>query len=93
MDLQALERRFIETNHRSLEIDQPFSLAQIDPAALLQLRETGTCDFEIKEPYFDLAYPGHYRRRIQGVRADDPVHHGPVHERQRDAGPPRQQGA
>jgi hypothetical protein len=58
LELQELEKMFIETNYRQHEVDQPFSLAQIDPAALLRLRETGACEFSIPELYFDLAYPG-----------------------------------
>jgi hypothetical protein len=77
IDLQNLERRFIETNYRSLEIDQSFSLNQIDPYALMQLRETGECGFEIQEFFFALFYPGHYRRRIKAVRLTIPCVAGP----------------
>jgi hypothetical protein len=76
-DLMALERRFLETNYRGLEIDQPFSLTQIDPAALVQLRQTGECTFEVPEVMFDLFYPGHYRRRIRAVRLTIPTITGP----------------
>ena len=41
LELQNLDKRFVETNYRQHEVDQPFSLAQIDPAALVTLRETG----------------------------------------------------
>lgn len=77
IDLQNLERRFLETNYRTHEVDQAFSMAQIDPAALTTLRETGTCEFSIPEFYFDLYYPGHYRRRIRGVRLTIPCITGP----------------
>jgi hypothetical protein len=76
-DLQALERRFFETNYRTLEIDQPFALSQIDPGALLALRETGRCTFTIPEVFFDLFYPGHYKRRIKTVRLTIPNITGP----------------
>src|SRR2546430_1947847 len=72
-----MERLFIETNYRTLEIDQSFSLTQINPAALLQLRETGTCDFDIPEVFFDLFYPGQYRRKIKSVRLTIPCITGP----------------
>lgn len=72
-----LERRFVETNFRTLEIDQSFSLMQIDPAALLRLRETGECQFTIAEFYCDLFYPGHYRRKIKSVRVTIPCITGP----------------
>ncbi len=77
IELQSLERRFVESHHRRHEIDQTFSLQQIAPAALAQLRETGTCDVEIPEFYFDLYYPGHLRRRIKGVRVTMPCITGP----------------
>jgi len=77
LDLQAMERRFIETNYRELEIDQAFSLTQIDPAALLKLKQTGECDFAIPEVFFDLFYPGHYRRRIKSARLTIPCVTGP----------------
>ncbi|MFT3921018.1 MAG: neuraminidase-like domain-containing protein [Myxococcales bacterium] len=76
-DLHTLERRFIETNYRTLEIDQRFSLSQIDPVALTQLRETGRCAFTLNELWFDLLYPGHYKRRIKAVRLTVPCVAGP----------------
>jgi hypothetical protein len=75
--LETMERRFIETNYRQPEIDQSFSLTQIDPAALVRLRETGECSFEIPEVFFDLFYPGHYRRRLRSVRLTMPCVTGP----------------
>ncbi len=77
LDLQSMERKFLETNYRSLEIDQSFSLSQIDPAALVALRETGGCEFEIDEIFFDLFYPGQYKRRIKSVRLTIPCVTGP----------------
>lgn len=77
VDLQTLERRYIETNHRTLELDQAFALSQIDAAALVNLRETGECRFTINEVFFDLFYPGHYKRRIKAVRLTIPCVTGP----------------
>jgi hypothetical protein len=77
IDLQSLERRYLETNYRTLEIDQPFALSQIDPQALLELRETGECTFTISEAYVDLFYPGHYKRRIKAARLTIPCITGP----------------
>jgi Tc toxin complex TcA C-terminal TcB-binding domain len=73
----STERRSIETNRRELEIDQSFSLGQIDPPALLRLKESGECDFTLAEIFFDLAYPGHYRRRIRALRLTIPCVTGP----------------
>jgi len=75
--LQRMERRFIETNKPTEEINQSFSLSQIDPAALITLREAGSCEFSIPELAFDLFYPGQYRRRIRGVRLTLPCITGP----------------
>ncbi|MEM7041714.1 MAG: neuraminidase-like domain-containing protein [Pseudomonadota bacterium] len=68
VDLVAMEKRYIETNYRTLEIAQPFSMLQLDPGALMALRETGEANVTIPEFAFDLLYPGHYRRRIRSVR-------------------------
>ena len=91
LDLQALERRFIETNYRELEVDQSFSLTQIDPAALLALKQTGACDFAIPEVFFDLFYPGHYMRAHPGRASDDPLRHGALYQHQRLVVAPGQQ--
>lgn len=77
LDLQAMERRFLETNYRSLEMNQAFSLSQIDPAALVELREKASCRFWVPEFFFDLFYPGHYRRQIKAVRVTIPCVTGP----------------
>lgn len=76
-DLRGMERRFIEENYRTMEVDQAFSLSQIDPAALLTLKNTGECEFIIPEFYFDLFYPGQYRRIIKSARLTIPCVTGP----------------
>ncbi|GAA5225380.1 Tc toxin subunit A-related protein [Membranihabitans marinus] len=77
MALQNMERSYLETNYRKNEIDQAFSLTQIDPGALLTLKQIGTCNFSIPEIYFDMFYPGQYRRKIQSVRLTIPCVTGP----------------
>jgi hypothetical protein len=77
MGLHNMDKRFIETNARPCEINQSFSLAQIDPKALIDFKEIGQCKFEIPELYFDLFYPGQYRRRIRAVRLTIPCITGP----------------
>jgi Tc toxin complex TcA C-terminal TcB-binding domain/Neuraminidase-like domain len=76
-DLVRLEQWFLETHERKLEIDQTFPLSQIDPLALWKLKDTGDCRFTLPELFFDLAYPGHYRRRIRAVRLTIPAIAGP----------------
>ncbi len=77
MSLQMMERKFLETNYRNHEIDQAFSLTQIDPNALLSLKQTGDCTFEIPELFFDMFYPGQYNRKIKAVRLSIPSVTGP----------------
>ena len=72
LDLQNLERHYLETNYRTLEVEQAFSLAQFDPSALVRLQETGSCRFNVPEVFFDLTYPGHFRRRIKAARLTVP---------------------
>jgi len=76
-DLQTMERRFIETNYRSMEVDQAFALSQVDPRALVALRQAGECTFAIDEVFFDLCYPGQFKRRIKSVRLTIPCVTGP----------------
>lgn len=77
MALQAMETRFIENNDRTAEINQSFSLTQVAPEALIDLREIGTCEFSLPEFYFDMFYPGQYRRRTRAVRLTIPCITGP----------------
>jgi hypothetical protein len=76
-DLVALERRYLETNYRAMEITQSFSLAAVDPDALIGLKQTGKCTFTLPELYFDLSYPGHWLRQIIAVRVTIPCITGP----------------
>ncbi|VVE55751.1 hypothetical protein PHO31112_05027 [Pandoraea horticolens] len=50
---------------RSLEIERTISLTDINPLALVQLREKGECFFEFSESLFDHDFPGHYCRKIK----------------------------
>jgi hypothetical protein len=77
LDLERLERQFIETNYRELEIEHSFSLAQLAPDALSALQLIGECQFDIPEWFFDLTYPGQYRRRLKAVRITVPCVTGP----------------
>ena len=68
---------YLDQNKREFEITKPISLFQLDPFALLALRETGTCDIHIPELLFDLDFPGQYFRRIKAVRVTIPCVAGP----------------
>jgi hypothetical protein len=77
MQLQQMDKAYLETYERNFEVDQAFSLLQFNPNALIQLREKGKCEFSIPEFLFDLAYPGQYRRKIKSVRLTIPCVTGP----------------
>lgn len=77
VDLQNLEKRFIETTPSYQEIDQTFSLFQMDPAALVELKTTGSTTFSIPEQFCDLFYPGQFLRLIKALRVTIPSVAGP----------------
>jgi len=76
-DLKRLEMAYYEQNRREYELTKHISLAQLDPVALLKLRQNGECIVEIPETVFDMDYPGHYFRRIKTVSLSIPCIAGP----------------
>lgn len=76
-DLKRLETAYYEQNRREYELTKHISLAQIDPVALMQLRQTGECFVNLPEALFDLDYPGHYFRRLKSVSLSIPCVVGP----------------
>ena len=76
-DLKRLETAYYEQNRREYELTKHISLAQLDPVALLQLRQNGECFVDIPETVFDMDYPGHYFRRIKTVGLSIPCVAGP----------------
>jgi hypothetical protein len=75
--LKQLDAAYIENNVREFELTKHISLISLDPAALLQLIETGSCQFDIPEEWWDMDYPGHYFRRIKSVGISIPCIAGP----------------
>jgi len=65
--LKQLETAYQVKRGYDFEIVKNISLQQLNPLALIQLRETGRCEFELPEILFDMGYPGHYMRRIKSV--------------------------
>lgn len=53
------------------------SLRLLNPRALIELCETGRCEFSLPEILFDMDYPGHYMRRIKSVAVAVPCMGGP----------------
>lgn len=77
LDLRRMEAAYLEQNHREFELTKHISLTLLDPVALVQLRETGRCFFQLPEELFDLDYPGHYFRRLKSVSLTLPCVVGP----------------
>jgi hypothetical protein len=67
-----MESAYLERNTREFEITRHVSLLQLDPLALIDLREKGSCTFKLPEALFDLDCPGHYMRRIKMVSLSIP---------------------
>jgi len=76
-DLKRLETAFYEQNRREYELTKHISLTQLDPIALLKLRQNGECIIDIPETVFDMDYPGHYFRRLKSVGLSIPCVAGP----------------
>ncbi|HET8851151.1 MAG TPA: hypothetical protein VFN02_01380, partial [Ktedonobacteraceae bacterium] len=77
LDLKRLELAYLDQNAREYEISKQISLAQLNPLALISLKETGTCTVTLPETFFDIDYPGHYMRRIKNVALTIPCVAGP----------------
>jgi len=75
--LKQLEAAYQNERGHDYEITKHLSLSQINPLAVIQLRETGKCEFALPEVLFDMDYPGHYKRRIKSVSLSIPCIAGP----------------
>ena len=76
-DLERLDLAYMDRDIREFELRKSVSLAELDPAQLQALRETGSCTFELPEVIYDIDHPGHYLRRIRAVRLTIPAVVGP----------------
>ena len=76
-DLRRMDLAYLESHKREFELTKHVSFMQIDPLALIVLRETGRCEFHIPEVWYDLDCPGHYMRRIKSVSLTIPCVMGP----------------
>ncbi len=75
--LKQLEAAYQENRGYDYEVTKHISLRQINPIAVLQLKETGKCEFELPEILFDMDYPGHFKRRVKSVSLSIPCIAGP----------------
>jgi hypothetical protein len=76
-DIKRMEVAYLDQNRREYELTKNVSLAQLDPFALVQLKQTGKCAFQIPEALFDLDHPGHIMRRNRLVSVSIPCVAGP----------------
>jgi hypothetical protein len=76
-DLKRLEMAYYEQNRREYELTKHISLANLDPAALLLLRQNGECFVDIPEVVYNMDYPSHYFRRLKTVSMSIPCIAGP----------------
>jgi hypothetical protein len=77
LDIKRMELAFNDRNRREYELTKHISLLQLDPRALLELRNTGKCALVLPEELFDMDGPGHYFRRIKSVAVSVPCVVGP----------------
>ena len=75
--LKQLEAAYQEKRGYDFEVSKPISLRHINPLALIELKETGTCEFALPEVLFDMDRPGDYMRRIKSVALTVPCVVGP----------------
>ena len=73
VDLDRMDKAYIEKNKRRFEISKTVSLQQRDPLAFLNLREKRVCEFTLSEELYDYDFPGHYRRQIKTVSITFPA--------------------
>ncbi|MBK7402665.1 MAG: hypothetical protein IPJ34_42175 [Myxococcales bacterium] len=59
LDLRRMELAFLQEDRRELELVRHLSLAELDPEALVRLRQTGHCSVTVPERVFDEDTPGH----------------------------------
>jgi len=76
-DLRRLENAYYTQNARELEITKHVSLVQLDPYALIELRNKGSCLISLPELFWDMENPGHYLRRLKTVAVTVPCVVGP----------------
>lgn len=76
-DIKRMEMAYHDMNQREYELTRHVSVLQVNPTALLQLRETGRCTVTLLESMFDMDGPGHYFRRVKTVSVSIPCVTGP----------------
>lgn len=75
--LKQMEAAYLDKRAHDFEIVKSISIRQLNPLALLELREKGSCQINLPEILFDMDWPGHYFRRIKSVSMTIPCVVGP----------------
>ncbi|RYN21485.1 hypothetical protein AA0112_g10264 [Alternaria arborescens] len=77
LGLKNMEAAYHEERGHDFEVSKFISLRQVNPLALIQLRENSACEFAIPEILYDMDFPGHYLRKIKAVTLTIPCVVGP----------------
>ena len=77
LDLDRLEKTYLDKNKRRFEITKTISLQLTDPLALLSLQQKGSCELDLSEALFDEDFPGHFCRQLKTVSVSFPAVVGP----------------
>lgn len=77
LDLNRMQAAWHENNRREYELTRHVSLLSLDPQAIEELRNAGSCRVALPESLFDMDAPGHYLRRIKSVALSLPSVTGP----------------
>jgi hypothetical protein len=77
LQLKQLERAYQDQHRREFELTKHVSLLHHAPLALIALKETGRCEFDLPELLYDMDHPGHYMRRLKMVSVTIPAVVGP----------------
>lgn len=77
LQLNQLEKAYLDGNARTLEISKSVSLVQLDPREFFKLKANGSCTFNLTEQLFDFDFPGHYCRKIKSIAISIPAVVGP----------------
>lgn len=77
LELHQMEKAYIDDNKREFEVEKTIALSQLNPAALYELKTSGTCAFSLREEVFDRDFPGQYCRKVKSVSISIPAVVGP----------------
>lgn len=77
LSLRQMEKSYLDDNRREFELIKHISVVQLNPVALIALRQTGSCELSLPEELFDFDFAGHYFRRIKSISITIPCVAGP----------------